>query len=153
MKNVLAHLTLTSSAIVAAVAMSTGAVGAQSPPLSAGPTPSYATATNDQQIHGHISAVTGKYSLQVRDNRGYLDNVTLHQGTIINPTGLTLQPGMQVTISGTNQGAAFAANEIDTPYTVALVQPLYPAYPLYGSGFGYGPGWGWGPRFRGGFWW
>lgn len=29
----------------------------------------------------------------VRDARGYLDNVTLHKGTIINPTGIRLEAG------------------------------------------------------------
>ena len=103
--------------------------------------PSYATASHDEQIRGRISAITGKYTLKIRDDRGYLDNVTLHQGTIINPTGLQLAPGMQVTIHGTNAGSSFAANEIDTPYNVTVVQPLYP---VYGAGFGWGPAWGWG---------
>ena len=119
----------------------------------AGPPPTYSTPVAGETISGHITAVTGKYNLQVRDSRGFIDNVVLHQGTIINPRGLTLGTGMQVTINGSNAGSAFAANQIDAPYTVALV-PGYGA-PFYGSslGFGFGPGWGFGPRFRGGFWW
>jgi hypothetical protein len=117
------------------------------------PLPSYATApSGDQQIRGRITAITGKYSLLVRDSRGYIDQIALHQGTIINPTGLTLQPGMQVTISGFNAGSTFAANQIDTPYTVSLVAPAYPYYGAFGIGFGWGGWGGWGPGYYGGRW-
>jgi hypothetical protein len=114
--------------------------------------PTYAAPANGETITGHITAITGKYSIQVRDNRGFVDNVALHQGTIINPTGLTLQAGMQVTVIGSNAGATFAANQIDAPYTVALV-PGYGYGPYFGGiglGFGFG-GWGWGGGFRGGY--
>jgi hypothetical protein len=130
-----------------------GLAGAQTTPLTVAPapvaaTPSYATPSGDEQIRGSITAVTGKYSLQVRDDRGFIDNVTLHQGTIINPTGLTLATGMPVTISGKNAGATFDANQIDAPYAIALI-----ARPALGLDFGFGSGWGFGPRYRGGFWW
>ncbi len=42
----------------------------------------------------------------------------LHQGTIINPTGLTLEPGMNVTIDGYADGSNFDAMEIDTPVPI-----------------------------------
>jgi hypothetical protein len=125
------------------------------PPMGAQPAtpPSYSAPAPGETISGHITAVTGKYTLQLRDNRGFIDNVVLHQGTIINPRGLTLAPGMQVSINGSNAGSAFQANQIDAPYTVALVPGYGYAAPFYGSlGIGFG-GWGWGPRFRGGFWW
>jgi hypothetical protein len=109
-------------------------------------TPSYATPSGDEQIRGSIAAVTGKYTLQLRDERGFIDNVALHPGTIINPTGLKLMPGMPVTIVGHNAGGTFAANQIDAPYTTALVAPAV------GFDFGFGTGWGWGPRYRAGFW-
>ncbi len=172
MTNRLASL---SRAAIGAAALTLGAfgiAGAQSDPMATIPNPpaplppvapvtqpaarppTYATASADEQITGQISAIPGKYALTIRDTRGFLSNVSLHQGTIINPTGLKLQTGMRVTIHGTNAGATFAANEIDTPYTVALVQPIGPVYGFgYGAGFGYGPGWGWGPRYRAGFWW
>jgi hypothetical protein len=158
-----------SRAAIGAAALTLGAfgiAGAQTDPMATIPNPpapaappaatppTYATASADEQITGQISAIPGKYALTIRDTRGFLSNVSLHQGTIINPTGLKLQTGMRVTIHGTNAGATFAANEIDTPYTVALVQPVGAAYGFgYGVGFGYGPGWGWGPRYRAGFWW
>jgi hypothetical protein len=132
-----------------------GLAGAQTTaPLTVAPAPaaappSYATPSGDEQIRGSIVAITGKYAIQVRDDRGFIDNVTLHQGTIINPTGLTLATGMPVTISGKNAGVSFAAEQIDAPYAIALsAQP----YPL-GFSFGFGSGWGFGPRYRGGFWW
>jgi hypothetical protein len=110
--------------------------------------PSYATPSNEEQITGSITAVPGKYALQVRDTRGFIDNVTLHPGTIINPTGLKLAAGMQVSITGVNAGQTFTANQIDAPYAIALV-----ARPDSTIGIGFAPSWGWGPRYRGGFWW
>ena len=77
--------------------------------------PNYAA--NKEMIHGRISSVTGKYDIDVRDDRGYVDHVRLHDGTVINPTGLTLAAGETVTIIGGNQGRVFRADEIDTPYS------------------------------------
>ncbi len=50
------------------------------------------------------SSTSTAVHLQVRDEQGYVDNVQLHQGTIINPTGITLEPGMVVSILGYNSG-------------------------------------------------
>jgi opacity protein-like surface antigen len=164
MRNRTVSLTFFSRVATAALSLALGtatAAGAQTsepqpPPAApsfAAPAPSYATPVSGEHISGVIAAVTGKYTLQVRDSRGFLDNVELHQGTIINPRGLTLAAGMQVTISGSNAGAAFSANQIDAPYTIAVV-PGYAYGPAYGLGFGFGgPGWGWGSRFRSSFWW
>lgn len=93
--------------------------------------PSYAqpgAANDDEQVNGRIVGFDGGYDLQVRDQRGYVDQVHLHQGTIINPTGLTLAPGMIVSIDGYNAGPYFAANEIDTPYTFYDGVPYYHGY-------------------------
>jgi hypothetical protein len=112
-------------------------------------TPSYANPAiaGTDTIRGTIASVNGKYNISVRDERGYIDNVTLHDGTIINPTGLTLAPGQAVTIDGSANGPTFIANQIDTPYYA------YYAYPYgYGYGYGYpGPVFGVGFGFRGGF--
>lgn len=94
--------------------------------------PSYAqpaAASEDQQVHGRIVSFDGHYSLQVRDERGFVDNVQLHDGTIINPTGLTLEPGMVVSIDGYNDGSFLAANEVDTPYTYDDDVAYYDGYP------------------------
>ncbi len=127
------------------------------------PLPSYARPTGSvlagETIKGTIVAVNGKYNLSVRDERGYIDNVTLRDGTIINPRGLTLAPGQSVTIAGTNAGSTFVADQIDTPYhsygsawdaypygPYPYVVYPYPVYPVYGVGFAFG-----GPRFGFGF--
>jgi hypothetical protein len=95
-------------------------------------------APDDQQVRGRIVNFDGDYNLQVRDEQGNLDNVELHQGTIINPTGLTLEPGMIVSILGYNAGSFFAANEVDTPYTFVADQPYYDGHPwnYYGPSVG-----------------
>jgi hypothetical protein len=118
-------------------------VSAQSPTYAH---PSYAS--NEEVVRGRVLSFNGAYDLQLRDDRGFVDNVRLHQGTVINPTGLTLEAGMSVTMYGYNRGNIFAANEIDTPYqqTYALYPvPVYPypypyPYPYYGPAFGFGFG-------------
>jgi hypothetical protein len=138
------------------------------------PVPSYATQSapgyasrDDQQIHGTVASLDGKYRVYVRDDRGYVDTVELHDGTIINPTGIPLQPGMPVTIYGRANGNVFDANQIDAPNDVSddsgpgdygydagpyagYVNPYpyysyYPAYALsypafISLGFGFGGG-------------
>jgi hypothetical protein len=125
--------------------------------------PSYAVSPagqpGDEQIRGRITSFDGGYNLEVRDERGFIDNVTLHPGTIINPTGLTLEPGMTVSILGYNSGSAFSANEIDTPYTYDAGVPYYLGHPwdYYGPSvslgffFGGDRGWWHGNAFRGGY--
>jgi hypothetical protein len=100
--------------------------------------PSYAT--GEESIRGRITSFDGKYNLQLRDDRGFVDNVSLHDGTIINPTGLRLASGQSVTILGQNSGKTFEANEIDTPYSsyglVPYAAPGYAyGYPVYGYGY------------------
>jgi hypothetical protein len=125
------------------------AASAQDAPSYAQPgsVPSYAT--QDQQVHGRVVGFDGGYNLQVRDDHGYLDNVRLHQGTVINPTGLTLAPGMVVSVNGYNQGSYFAANEIDTPYQLYGPVPYYGGHPWYY----YGPTFSLGFFFGSAGWW
>lgn len=88
-----------------------------------------------------IQSIDGAYRISVLDDNTHLvDSVELHQGTIINPTGLKLEPGMHVTVLGYNAGSVFEANEIDTPYHYAAV-PV----PVY-----CGPGW-WYPDYPYGY--
>lgn len=116
-------------------------------PLAAGAqVPSYAQ-PGGETISGVITSINGKYNISVRDNRGYIDNVSLHDGTIINPRGLTLAPGESVTIAGVPQGRTFVANEIDTPYVAYPYGYPHPADVGVGLRVG-GPGFGFG--FRGG---
>jgi hypothetical protein len=108
--------------------------------------PSYAQPGRDESIQGRIASVNGTFNISVRDDRGFVDNVELHQGTIINPTGLTLEAGMSVTVIGVSNGGEFEANEIDTPYNYdgPLPEPVYlgPGWWYPGYGYGYGPSFG-----------
>jgi hypothetical protein len=132
--------TKTLTALAGSAALLTLAVPAAAQPA---PPPSYAV-QGEERIQGTIRSIDGKYAISVRDRRGFVDNVQLHDGTIINPTGLRLAPGQRVTIFGRADGNVFAANEIDTPYQTVLV-PAYPYYP-YGY-YPYGPRYGFGLRF------
>jgi len=105
------------------------AAQAQGMPSYAQGQPSYAS--GEENVHGRIVAFDGMYNVRVRDERGFVDNVQMHQGTIINPTGLTLEPGMIVSILGYNAGGYLAANEIDTPYTYYGGVPWYGGHPWY----------------------
>ncbi|MGC2128673.1 MAG: hypothetical protein WA629_01130 [Candidatus Aquilonibacter sp.] len=135
-------------AVAASIAfLSLPAVG-----LAQQPMPSYAV-TKLETIKGTISSFNGATTMYVNDVRGYIDDVTLHQGTIINPTGIRLQPGYPVTITGRPSGSTFLADQIDTPYRIVYGYG-YPAYYGYGYGYGYpyypypafglSVGWGWG---------
>lgn len=117
----------------------------------AAPLPSYAT--SEESIKGTISSVPSKYKILVRDDRGYVDDVTLHDGTVINPTGLTLAPGQTVTILGRNAGSTFRANQIDTPYSER--SGITYAYPYitdnaYGAPYAYGYPYDYGYPYNGG---
>jgi hypothetical protein len=128
----------------AAAAVFTGTIGIVSAaPAFAQPVPNYASGTSDETIRGTVAAINGPYNISVRDERGFVDNVNLHQGTIINPTGLSLAPGLSVTILGHNDGNAFSANEIDTPYQTMSAVPLYSPYGYYPYPYG-----GFGPSYR-----
>ncbi|HTV91457.1 MAG TPA: hypothetical protein VMG98_01945 [Verrucomicrobiae bacterium] len=134
--------------ILPAVAASITLLGLPSIALAQGQMPSYAVGKGET-IKGTISSFNGAYTMYVRDARGYIDNVTLHQGTIINPTGIRLQPGYPVTIYGRTSGSTFLADQIDTPYRIVYGYgypgyygyPYYP-YPAYSIGLGFGWGWG-----------
>jgi hypothetical protein len=129
--------------------------------LAAAQIPSYAIAAQEATITGTVAGFDGKYHLRLRDDRGYVDDVTLHQGTVITPTGQRLASGMRVTIRGAADGPTFDADEIDVaaedargasedyspgPYTPLIGSPGIPCntpdclpYGYYGGGF-YGPG-------------
>jgi hypothetical protein len=129
------------TALIAALA----AAALIAPSIASAQDASYADTGANQQIQGTISSIDGTWNLTVDDANGYSDNVALHQGTIINPTGLTLEDGMNVTIDGYADGPNFDAMEIDTPYQY---QGPAPVAVYYGPGTWY-PGYanGWGPSF------
>jgi hypothetical protein len=121
------------AAITAFVLLTSSAVQAQNIPSYAQPQP-----MSDEQIRGRIVGFDGAYSLALRDERGFVDNVRLHQGTIINPVGLALEPGMIVCVMGYNVGPYLDAEEIDTPYTFYGAMPYYEGHPwnYYGPTIG-----------------
>jgi hypothetical protein len=96
------------------------------------------TRTANKRSTGESQRSAGRLNVSVRDDKGYLDSVELHRGTIINPTGLTLAAGMRVKILGYNAGTVFEANEIDVPYRYADLPPAptyYGPYPGYAYGY------------------
>lgn len=114
------------------------------PPSYAQPAQQYA---NHPGITGTISGFDGQWVVYMHDDKGYTDHITLHQGTIINPTGIRLNEGMKVTVYGNADGPTFQANRIDVAYS-----PYSPYYgsngqPAYGAGgdfYGYGGDTGYG---------
>ena len=81
--------------------------------------PIAATAQGAQTFNAVVSSIDGKYGLIVREIGGALERVTLHKGTIINPTGFQLKTGVLVTIVGHADGATFDADRIDAPIPMA----------------------------------
>src|ERR1700688_2558619 len=131
---------LSASALAVAALMSPLTAHAQDLATNAPP----GAGSNDQSVVGRIQSIDGKYHLTVLDQRGIVDSVDLHQGTVINPTGLSLATGMSVTISGYPAGSSFSANEVDTPYTYDG-----PDYYAPGSAYDFGFSYGNRPFFHG----
>jgi hypothetical protein len=76
--------------------------------------PSYAQPLGDARLSGIVVRFApGSYDLGLLDDRGFVDSVVLHHGTIIVPIGIDLAPGMRVSVVGHNAGTSFVANEID----------------------------------------
>jgi hypothetical protein len=86
--------------------------------------------SGDETIRGTIASVDGT-TVYVHDERGFVDTVKLHDGTIINPTGITLTSGQSVEIHGRTDGHVFSANEIDTPYQEDAGPPPPDESPAY----------------------
>jgi len=98
-----AFWTMTAAAVLLAVSIAPGAARAD--------VPSYAT--GQESISGSIAALPARYALTLTDDRGFSDSVTLRDGTVIVPTGITLAVGQAVTIYGHTDGTTFDADEID----------------------------------------
>ncbi len=101
-------------------------------------------AVHQEAIKGIVRSFDGQWIMYVRAQNGSLDRVALHKGTIITPTGLTLEPGMHVTVYGHPGADAFVADDIETPYRYIPYPGMY-RYPYPAWGFGFGWGWrhGW----------
>jgi hypothetical protein len=96
-------------------------------PAAAQPTPAYAYRLGNRTLRGVVVRFTpGAFGLGLLDDRGFVDNVALHPGTIILPIGLTLQPGMRVRVRGYAAGSAFDAERIDADVALAPRRPAAP---------------------------
>ena len=138
------------STIVRAAALGAVALLGASP-LTAGadPQPSYSTGgAQPEAIQGTIYQITSRYTLTLQDDRGFIDSVTIRNGTIITPTGLSLGSGQVATILGHTDGKTFDADEVDVdPSTISSGQPVLPGgdystiagyagdYPAYAFGY------------------
>lgn len=58
--------------------------------------------TNGNTAHGKVTYFK-RFDLQVETAPNVYRNVHLHQGTVINPRGTTLAPGMTVDVSGVTE--------------------------------------------------
>ena len=68
--------------------------------------------TNGNAAHGKVTFYR-RFDLQVETAPSVFRQIHLHQGTIINPRGVTLQPGMIVDVSGSAESdRSLDANEI-----------------------------------------
>jgi hypothetical protein len=131
----------------------------QEPPPPNGPRPSYAqpppTYAQQSGIRGTITGFDGQWIVYMHDDKGYIDHITLHQGTMINPTGIRLIEGMRATVYGYADGPTYQANRIDVAYSPYSPYYGYGGYPYYGYypyGYGYGyPYYGWGWPYWGGW--
>ena len=63
---------------------------------------------SSSEISGTVSSFGG-YNMTLNGGQ----SVSLHQGTVINPTGTSIQPGMNVVVIGYQSGNTFNANEVD----------------------------------------
>lgn len=106
--------------------------------MTALPIGAFAQGSYGETIHGTIVSLDGAGNLELRDDRGFVDNVRLEPTVDVTPAGTQLARGMRVTISGANAGAVFAAERVaavDAPPPapqVAAPSYAYPApYPVY----------------------
>jgi hypothetical protein len=95
-------------------------------PAAAQPFPTYAQPLGDTRLSGTVVQFQpGSFNLGLLDDRGFVDRIVLHIGTIILPIGIDLTTGMRVSIVGQNAGALFVANEIDRDDPLAEPPPAW----------------------------
>ena len=83
-------------------------------PVAAQDVPSFAQPLGDASLSGTVVRFApGNYDLGLLDDRGFIDRIVLHPGTIIMPVGIDLATGMRVSVIGRSGGAVFFANQID----------------------------------------
>jgi len=87
----------------------------------------------DETIRGTIQSLPSHYTLLLHDVRGFVDNVTLRDDTVLNPDGLALNSGVAVTIIGHVDGHTFDADEIDGPRDAVEAPPTDGGAPPYAA--------------------
>ena len=87
----------------------------------------------DETIRGTIQSLPSHYTLLLHDVRGFVDNVTLRDDTVLNPDGLALNSGVAVTIIGHVDGHTFDADEIDGPRDAVEAPPNDGGAPPYAA--------------------
>ena len=127
----------------------------QAPSYAQPPAPTYA---HQGGIKGVVTGFDGQWIVYMHDDKGYTDHITLHQGTMINPTGIRLIEGMRVTVYGSADGPTYQADRIDvasspySPYYGYGGNPYGSYYPNGGyGGYGYGGYGGYGGYPYGGY--
>jgi hypothetical protein len=87
--------------------------------------------SNNGYSNGQLSGVVSSFSaFSLNLSNG--PHINLHQGTIINPTGTTLRPGMNVAVLGhSNQDGSFEADQINV---MGNVNGNYNGYGMTGGG-------------------
>jgi hypothetical protein len=74
-----------------------------------------AQAKDTYTLRGVITQIDGKWDVTLHEPSGFIEEVALHPGTVVAPTGLRLAPGMQVSIRGYQDHATFDAVRIVGP--------------------------------------
>jgi hypothetical protein len=110
-------------------------------PASGAQLPSYSrpdAVSGEETIRGRITNFFGQNVVEIRDERGFFDEVYVEPTTPITPAGTILAPDMQVAVLGYNRGNLFAASEIDMIYPTAGMLPSFPYfYPYYSYSYPY----------------
>jgi hypothetical protein len=95
------------------------AAGLLTAALLAAPIAGFAQGYNNGAYHGHRTQTSGVISnvtsgaITLRSGQ----TIFLRNGTVINPTGAHLRPGMQISVTGTRTGNGNVnANEVDVAY-------------------------------------
>ncbi|HTJ26482.1 MAG TPA: hypothetical protein VMA36_09970 [Candidatus Limnocylindria bacterium] len=68
---------------------------------------------SDEHVQGVVADFDGQEHLTLRDDRGFIDDVSLGDQTRITPEGSRIVPGMRLALTGYNAGKWFDATAID----------------------------------------
>jgi hypothetical protein len=96
---------------------------------------------SDEHVQGVVVSFDGQERLTLRDDRGYIDDVSLGDETRITPEGTRIVPGMRLALTGYNGGRWFDATAIrvlgggprpsDTPSYAQPSEAQPPSTPSY----------------------